>query len=219
MFNNGIKNRHNIILHIFLIMLLNMFKAITEKWNYERFIIYVIPFFITLVIYLCIKKSYKIDPVAFVLCAGLCIIFGDWGNLSGATFLIFSLYCIQYKDKILLLIFAAILISIVIKFVFFMKDATILDTVMYLIGFEFIITTYYITMHPRKKFYLDEGITNTRIIGFLIQGLKSKEIADMINISDNAVTLRIKKMRVKYKCGNNEQLIYRIMKNGGIRQN
>lgn len=215
---DGIKNRHIIIFHIVLIMALNVLKGITEKWNYDWFI-YVIPFFIMLIIYLCIKKSYRIDPVSFILCAVLCIIFGDWGNLSGSTFLIFSLYCTKYKTKILLILFAIIIMAIVTKFVFFMKEATILDTVMYCIGFEFIISIYYNTIHPKQKFTIEEDMTNARILGYMIQGLKNKEIADTIGLTYNAVAKRIESMRAKYRCGNNEQLIFKLMENGGIRQN
>lgn len=217
---NGIKNKHIILFNVFLVMILNLLKAIINKWPYEKLIIYTIPFLIVFAVYMFIKNTYKMDAYIFCICAILCIFVGNWGNLSGLTFLIFSFYSIKYKNNILV-VFAIIIIAIVLKFVLFMRDGTILETIGYCIGFEFGIAIYFNMMHPKQKykFHIDENIENTQILNFLTQGLRYKEIGDMINLSEDAVGKRTKKMRKKYKCGNNVQLIFKIMENGGIRQN
>ena len=58
-----IKNKHIIIAHLFLIMCLNTIKGILNKWNYERFAVYLIPFIVVLSIYISLKKTYKYEII------------------------------------------------------------------------------------------------------------------------------------------------------------
>jgi hypothetical protein len=197
-------------------MILNIIKGFINQWYYDRFIIYVIPFIIVLFFYFFVKTSLQYDPYIFFICSILCILAGNWGNLSGTVFLIFSLYAIKYKGMILLL-FAILILTIILKFVFLMRDGSILDVIQYCIGFEFVLLIYFNMMHPKRNFVLQEDKINIQILDYLIQGYKIKEIAVRLNLTYNAVAKRLEKMRIKYSCSNNTQMICSFMKTGQLR--
>lgn len=194
-----------------------MITGILKHYTLDWFGIFVLPFII--VLFICIfQKSFKLDAILFFAITQLCILAGEWGNLSAALFLCFSIYCIEYKEAIYMII-AFTLLTIVLKFVFLRQNSTIIEMALYCIGMAYALIIYYVLIHPKQKFHLEEDMINTRILGYLIQGLKNKEIAAILNLSYNAVAKRIDNMRDKYRCGNNEQMIFQLIKNGGMRQN
>lgn len=197
-------------------MILNMIKAIVNRWHYMDWLIYVVSFFIVVVIYMFID-SFKLDAWIIFVCAVMCIVFGDWGNLSGASFLIFSIYMMRFKEKLYIL-FGIIIIATVVKFLFFLPENGLINTVMYLIGFEFIVVFYFNNIHPGVKVNIDEDEINIQIIELLMEGNRVKEVAERLSLTDNAICKRIEKMRAKYECGNNIQLVCKFMKNGDIKQ-
>ncbi len=209
-----VTNRHIILFNTALVAIINTIKSIIDKWHYTRFVIYVCPFIIVFFIYLLLKNSLKCDPYIFFACGILCILAGNWGNLSGVIFLIFSFYSLEHNEQTIFIVAGLLILTIILKFVFLMRDGTILDVIMYCIGFEFSLLIYFNMIHPRQEpviIYEDE--INKKILIYLIQGFRTKEIAKKLNISGNAVIKRIAGMREKYNTGNNEQLIYKIMKN------
>lgn len=212
-----VKIRHINILTLFLVLFFNIINSIQKTYDIERYIFYILPFAITLPI--CIFfKSYKIDAYLFLIASIMSILIGNWGNLSGAVFLCFSLYCFENK-RLTMIVICLTIISVGLKFIFLRKDSLITESILYLIGYSYIFIIYYILIHPKNYFNIDEDSINKKIIQFLIEGNKNKEIANKINLSQNAITKRIEKMRSKYNCGNNEQLIFYFIKNEKIRLN
>lgn len=198
-------------------MILNFIKGIIKNWPLERYIYFVIPFLITIIIYFFIKKTYKIDPYIFFACVLLCVLIGNWSDLSGTSFLIFTLFAMA-NDKIMIYIFFTFLIiTISLKFIFLSENNSILDVIMYLIGFEFILAIYFNMIHPKTKIDINEDEINKKILKLLIQGNVIKQIAYKINLSGNAVAKRLENMRSKYNCKNNVQLISHFYKEGKIR--
>lgn len=184
----------------------------------DAIIFYVLPFILAFILY-GIFKEYKIDFLLFVAATPLSIFIGTWGNLTGAIFLCFSFYTIRDKTVILIILICAI-ISIFIKMLFD-PDGTIPRTFNYIIGYAYIILIYFILIHPKKinLSRLNEDEININIINLLISGDRIKEIADKVYLSHNAVTKRIEKMRVKYNCRNNEQLVLYFVEKGNLRLN
>jgi len=208
-----ITNRQIILFNIALVAIINMVKGIMDGWHYTRYAVYVGLFVVVFIFYMSIKNSLKFDPYIFFMCGILCILAGNWGNLSGVVFFVFSFFAVEHKEQTIFLFAGLIIITIILKFVFLMRDGTILDVIMYCIGFEFSLMIYFNMMHPRGPVILDEDETNKKILICLIRGYRTKQIADELNISRNAVIKRIAGMREKYNAGNNEQMIYEIMKN------
>ncbi len=207
-----ITNRHIILFNITLVAIINAIKGIVYNWHYIRFLIYVCPFIIVFVIYL-LSKNLKCDPITFFIGGILCILAGNWGNLSAMTFFIFAFYCMDYDVKIILILFGLIILTVILKFRFLLRDGDMLDAIQYCIGLEFCFAIYFNMIHPKDPIIINEDEINRKILIFLIKGYRTKEIADKIHISVNAVIKRIAGMREKYNAGNNEQLIYNIVKN------
>lgn len=200
-------------------MILNIIKGMIDKWYWDRFIIYTVPFLIVIIIYFIRKNTLKLDPYIFFACALLCILAGNWGNLSATSFLIFAFYAISKIKKMIFIFLGFLILTIILKFVFLIRDGTIIDTVVYLIGFEFILFIYFNMIHPKKEniiILLNEDEINKTIIRLLTKGYRNKEIANIVNLSTNAITKRIENMRIKYRCKTNEEMIFRFTKNKKI---
>jgi len=215
----SLKIYHINILAIILIAVFNLITCITKQFSIDKYIFYVIPFFIMAGIYI-LFKNYKIDALLFITASPLSIFIGTWGNLTGAIFLCFAFYCLEDKKIIIISLFFTLL-CIFLKMLFD-SNGTIPRTFNYIIGYGYILIMYFILIHPKKYGKLptlNEDEINIKIIEMLISGSRIKEIADKVYLSQNAVTKRIEKMRMKYSCGNNEQMIYFLVKNGKIRLN
>ena len=201
-----------------LISILNIYTGIIEKMDFIYYVYYVLPFIISLIIY-SFFRNYIIDALLFIIASSLSIFISSWGSLTSPIFLCFAFYCLDDKKIIVITCFCT-LIAIISKMIID-ENGTIIRTIMYIIGYSYIILIYYILIHPKKSYniIIDEDKINLKIIDFLIRGNRIKEIANKVYLSENAITKRIEKMRLKYNCGNNEQLVYNFMEKGYIRHN
>ena len=201
-----------------LISILNIYTGIIEKMDFIYYVYYVLPFIISLIIY-SFFRNYIIDALLFIIASSLSIFISSWGSLTSPIFLCFAFYCLDDKKIIVITCFCT-LITIISKMIMD-ENGTIIRTIMYIIGYSYIILIYYILIHPKKSYniLIDEDKINLEIISFLIQGNRIKEIANKVYLSENAITKRIEKMRVKYNCRNNEQLVYSFTEKGYIRHN
>jgi DNA-binding CsgD family transcriptional regulator len=95
---------------------------------------------------------------------------------------------------------------------FLKQNSTVAEGIMYCVGIGYALTIYYLLMHPKTVFYLNENNIDKKVIQLLLQGNKNKEIAYKIGITQNAVTKRLENMRKRNNCGNNEQLIFNLIK-------
>jgi len=213
----NIKVRHLNLAACFILSFFNFIECLSKKYNIEMYFIYVLPFIIVFIVCFFIK-SLRMDAYVFGAASILAIFGGTWGNLTGVLFLCFSIYCFK-NDKLVLSVITLTFISIVIKFIF-IRQGTINEAVAYILGYAYFIVIYYKLMHPKELFsceQLKEDDINVNIIQMLIEGNRIKKIADKVFLTHNAVTKRINTMRTKYKCGNNEQMIFNFMKSGYIR--
>lgn len=204
---------------LIIISIFNLVDCIIKKSNYLDYIIYILPFIIIITLYLFIK-SMKMDAYLFLVASIFSIIFGDWGNLTGAIFLCFSIFCFK-NNKAIIIILACTIITIVIKFI--ANNSTLSQSINYILGYTYIILIYYILIHPKKGkesysiSYLDE--IDFKIIKLLISGLKTKDIADRVFLTTNAIIKRLEKLRKKIGAYNNEQLVYKLIEKGIFRLN
>ena len=201
-----------------LISILNIYTGIIEKMDFIYYVYYVLPFIISLIIYN-FFRNYIIDALLFIIASSLSIFISSWGSLTSPIFLCFAFYCLDDKKIIVITCFCT-LIAIISKMIID-ENGTIIRTILYIIGYSYIILIYYILIHPKKSYniIIDEDKINLEIIDFLIQGNRIKEIAIKVYLSENAIKKRIEKMRLKYNCGNNEQLVYNFTEKGYIRHN
>lgn len=204
-----LRTKNIILLSLFISSIVNFINCIIYKYSWINYIIYPGILFLIFVFYL-VFKDYKVNSILFFVCSILSIIFGNCGNLTGAIFLCFAFYIIK-KKKIINIVICMIILTILIKFI--IEKYTLAQMMNYIIIFIAIILIYFDLIHPKKiintcVIKIDE--IDSQIIEFLIKGLKNKEISDKVYLSSNAVTKRIEKLRKKYNCYNNEQLIYQL---------
>lgn len=214
-----LKVHHINIVILSLISILNIYTGIIQKMNIFYYLTYVLPFIISLFIY-GFFRNFLIDALLFITAVPLSIFVGTWGNLTGIIFLCFAFYCLE-DNKIMIICGFCTLITIISKMLID-ENGTIIRTILYIAGYTYFFIIYYILIHPKKYnklSTLNEDYVNVQILGMLITGHRSKEIADKINLSENAVIKRIKNMRIKYGCSNNEEMIYSLVKKGKIRLN
>jgi hypothetical protein len=211
-----LKVHHINIFFLSLLIILNIYTGIIERMGLIYYTGYVFPFVAGIILY-SFFRTFMIDALLFIIASALTIFVGTWGNLTGAIFLCFAFYCCKDETIIIITIFCT-LIAIISKMLID-ENVTIIRTVLYILGYAYIILHYYILIHPKKKINLtrlNEDDINIMIIDFLMSGDRLKEIADKINLSQNAVTKRIEKMRDKYNAGNNIQLIISLIRKGKI---
>lgn len=193
---------------------------IENETNILKYFIAVIPFIIALIIYkIFLRYRFITNSVLYFFCSILCISFAPWDSPHGAIFLMFAIY--TWNNKVVLWIYFIItMIFIAIKTIFMPEPTTrILN---YVIAYAWLMALYFKKIHPKKQTNLtrlNEDNVNIMIIDLLMSGDRLKQIADKINLSQNAVTKRIEKMRDKYNAGNNIQLIVSLIKKGKIRLN
>ena len=204
-------------LNFFTLLLFSIMNVIICIVYKKNVFIYALPFFIFLFIYVFIH-SYKIDTCIFIAASAFSILFGEWGELQGAIFLYIS-YHFHGNLYLFIISFICTIITIMIKIIF--NSSFITNAFIYIIGFIYIFILCYILFFPKKLYniVIDEDKINLKIIDFLIQGNRIKEISNKVYLSENAITKRIEKMRVKYNCRNNEQLVYNFTEKGYIRHN
>jgi len=210
-----LKIHHINIIVLSLLLLFNFFNGFLQEMGILYYVYYVLPFFIVLVAYFLCRKYY-IDSYLLLLASVFSILAGEWGNLSGAVFLCFFFYSIRDNTAIIITLICT-LVAIVAKMCMDV-NGTITRTISYIIGYTYILTMYFLLIHPKKNNVnrLNEDEINLTIIDLLISGYRTKEIADKVFLSQNAVTKRITKMREKYSCKNNEQLVLCFIRKGNL---
>ena len=171
----------------------------------ERYLLYVAPFFILGLLVL-FWKNYKVNAVLYAAAGVIIALTGGNGNFSGAIFLIFSIYIFNtFKTMLALLVLTAI--SIVSRCVFL--DYTIPDTINLFIAYAFSFGVYFVLIHPKSesKPVLSKVDEDTiKIVGYIRDGKKVKEIAELVYLSTDAIYSRLSRARKLYECENTAQL-------------
>lgn len=198
---------------VFLIVgIINLINCITMQRPLWRYFVYVLPFlsFSVLQAVLNFKVNMKVNAIIFLILSIMSVAFGDRGNLTGATFLFFSIY--SWGDKRYTYVTLILsLFTMVITFV--IKEYTIPQSINYIAGYSYFIAIYYVLIHPKKP-KINNGfdeITN-EIIEFLMMGFSNKVISERLYLSVDAVNKRLQRAREKIDVKTNEQMIYKLIK-------
>jgi hypothetical protein len=196
------------------------YKNKHQKSLLFKFIKYVGPFLLGLIILKVIYKRNKIKTDAFLFaCMGLFItLLGDAGNTTGIIFLCFSVYIFN-SEKSLLVIFILTVVAIIIKML--ILKLTAIGVINIFIMYSYIGAVYYALFHP-KKLRLESNnqidAVTTEIIELMIQGFSPKEIHQKMKntISVDAISKRIRRVRNQFDSKNEAQLIITLIKKGLI---
>ena len=183
----------------------NLVDGIHHHTEVVRLLLFTVPF-VAVAVALFFIKTYKINAVVYAISGLLVAATGGTGNFSGAIFLIFSFYIFNtaVTNWILLFLCAGVL---TVKYLF--AGYTIPDMLNQIVAYAFTFGIYFVLMHPRGKVAgLDED--EEEIIQCMSEGMRVKEIADQMNLTANAIYKRQRKLREKYKCGSNAELIGKL---------
>lgn len=199
-----------------LLFVYNLLDQIIKNQNILLRIQYTVPFLIAAILCYVFRKKYKYNAYLFAVMSVFSIVFTSQpGILTGAVFLVFSLYIFQTK-KTNIIIAGCAAVAIATKIFTGFSTIQVLNLI---IGYAYCVGIYYILIHPKPdKVPSKIDDVSWRIIEMRINGLEIKEIADKIYLSTDAVNKRIKRMRHKFNCKNREQLIYKLSKLGYFKQ-
>lgn len=197
---------------LFLVASFNALDCYVNNRGVTRYLLFVIPFFIIALLVL-FWKNYKLNAVLYALCGIIIAYTGNTGNFSGAIFLIFSIYIFNTQLTNIILLSACAL-SITSRYLF--MDYTIPDTMNQFVSYAFTFGIYFILIHPKSDpaiSLIDDDALE--ILQYIKQGKKSKEIADILNLTYDQVRYKMKKAKEAYGC-NTEMGLYGKLKNLGI---
>ena len=202
---------------VFLIVgVINLINAITMKKPPWQYLVYVLPFisFSVLQAILNFRVNMKVNAIIFLILSVLSVAFGDRGNLTGATFLFFSIYSWGERRFTYVTLILTVF-TMVITFV--IKEYTIPQSINYIAGYSYFIAIYFVMIHPRKPSVEGFDDETNQIIEHLVVGYKPKEISTRTGIETENVKKKIQRARKKMEVGNNEQMIYNLCRKGQIR--
>lgn len=195
----------------------NLITGITESRPFYQWFIYVGMFLAAACLIFIFEKyiTPKIMALFFILLSVLSIILGDNGNLTGATFLIFSIYIFESK-KVSLIALALTFVVILIKSVW--SGFTVPQTMNYLLGYGYILSIYFLLIHPKPLRSISSEIDyeTAEVIKMVISGLSYKEIADRLTISTSAVSKKLERCRARFNAKSNEHLVALLVSKGHI---
>ncbi len=208
--------------NFFVLIFIGIFNTITlliGNRPIKDYLFYVMPFIIIGIIYFFLnrnKKSLKINALLFLIVGLFATVSGQRGNATGIIFICFSLY-IYNSYKTNLIILGLTIIAFIIKYI--ILDLTVTQTLNIILIYSYVITIYYLLIHPKKtEMIKDPKISeqNRKIIQYLVTGKQYKEIAEMgdIWLSSEAMRQRITRVRRDFDCFTDNQLIYKLLKQG-----
>ena len=218
--HGGIINKYSItiinIVACIIIFVVNLFDQIIKSQSIIDRCPYTLPFIVLGILCYIFRKKYKFNAYLFASAAILsALVMDDPGTLTGVIFLMFSLYIFQsLKTNIIILI--AVFLSVVSKI---FTGFSGMEIVNILFGYVYCLVIYYILIHPKKpNIYNGLDEITREIIEYKMAGWSTKQVADKVFLSTDAVQKRISRACTKYDSGNLAQLVYKLMKKGYIGQ-
>ncbi len=197
----------------------NLKKGIFQGKPFSYYMLNVLLFLIISLITIFSKKRklFKWNASIFLVIGIITTLLSETnGNVSGAGFLMISLY-IYNSDKSNIVLCALLIISILLRSVLF--DFAIPESFNLLLGYAFLISAYYVVIHPKKP----EILQNPNIkpeeretIQYLAAGYQYKEIEALGNIDITAAAMRqqMKRVKKKFNCSTTIQLVKYLTEQG-----
>ena len=188
----------------------------TNEKDILKYFVATIPFIIALIVYAIFKRhKFVTNSILYFFCSILCILFAPWDSPTGVFLLCLAIY--TWNNKVIMWqFFIFTILTIGIKTIFTPEPTT--RIINYILVYAWFIALYFIKFHPGVTMAHNSlEDTNQKIMKLLVSGYHTKEIADKICISQNAVSKRIGQIRVKFDCKSNEQMIYYMIEKGIIR--
>jgi DNA-binding CsgD family transcriptional regulator len=199
-------------------LVLNLLDMIVEQAGLIQYVVFVLPFVITIGSVL-IFRGYKVNAFVYAIFGLLTTLGANTGNFSGAIFICFSLYIFNTKKTNVILI---ALLVVCIGANSTIRGFTVSDTLNNLNAYAFTVAVYYYLIHPRPAKIIEsckfDG-ENKEILEYLADGYSNKEIADKVYLTHNAVTKRLKTLRDNMGVRSNSQLVHVLTKKGYYKHN
>jgi DNA-binding CsgD family transcriptional regulator len=210
-----------ISLSAFFALIGNTITAIVGSFDLLTIAAHVVPPFAVVVFGLSMRHPKKSTVAnAFMVISWVWAALGGVGNLGPAVAIIFALY-IHISDKRMIATLSGVLIVTVAKFA--LHGYTVAQFFTYNSGYMFAIGFYWYYIHPRGSglFTPHEGhpideLTLT-ILHLMAEGYQTKEVADRVFLSREAVSKRLSRVRKELGARNNEQLFAYLTLKGIIR--
>ena len=219
--DGGLIKKHSItfinIIAFGTILIINIFDQIQRQQSFMGRIIYTLPFLVLMILCFIFRNKYKFNAFLYAGMSVLALLTtSESGNLTGIIFLLFSLFVFQsLRTNIIILIIT----SIAILSKIFM-GYTAMEIIGTFLGYAYCILIYYILIHPKQpKITNSMDDVDRQILELKISGHSTKEIADKIYLSSDAINKRMKRACEKYECGNTEQLVFTLIEKGYISLN
>ena len=197
-----------------LIFFINLFDQIIKNQSLINRAHYTVPFLFFPIFFWIFRKKYKFNAYFYLGMSILAMLTtSETANLTGFIFLLFSLYIFQsIRTNTIILISTVIAICSKIFLGFSAMQIFAL-----IIGYAYCLIIYYILIHPKKpNIYTGLDEITREIIEYKMAGWSTKQVADKVCLSTDAVQKRISRACDKYDAGNLAQLVYKLMKKGYI---
>ena len=181
---------------LFLIAVMIIISCVEASRPFVKYL-YSIPFFgMSILIFLKKKKvTPRITAIFFIIVAGLCIAFGDQGNLTGALFISYAVISIFSNRKIMIISAISTVILILAKSIY--SNWTLAQTMIYMVGFIYSVAIYYILNAKRKASVVCREIDyeTAEILELVLKGKTYKEIGDLRDVGKEAISKRVANAR------------------------
>lgn len=162
------------------------------------------------------KISLKTIAYMFYAMSIASIGMGDRGNLSSAFFLCVAFQIFE-NMKVFKYALAITVLAILPKAI---SHYTVPQTYKLLVGlFGMVAVWYEVFVRPKqikRKVFTEEDNENANIMQYVVNGLSYKEIADLVNISQSAISKRLERFRGRMDAKSNEELAILLSRSGQI---
>ena len=182
-----------LIFGINLIDQINKNQSLIERWDKT------IPFLLMAVFCYLANNKIKFTSYLYAFCSIMALISTrEEANLTGAIFLIYSLYLFNSNIMNGIMIISTF-IAIGSKVFFGFSGNQLMALIM---GYGYVLIIYYILIHPKKKIQSGPEIIYTeleqediQILQYLYEGYSIKEISDRIYITPGAINKRMSRAK------------------------
>lgn len=205
-----------------IVVIGNLIAVVLNNGSLFDYIMYV-GIFIPIITVLLLIKNPKNKIVSIILLALSCIgvWFGGDTNLVSATLFCFAIY-ISMDKKTIFIYSGCLLISIILKFTF--MGLNIPQLFVILSGSSFIIILYQHYIHPKEVknniiFCPKLDSQDLQIAQLLLEGDHIRDIADKVYLTQDAVSKRIGRAKVKMDAKSTLHLVGICQEKGYIKLN
>lgn len=201
---------------LLLIGVINLIRGILDFRSFVYFLEFVVPFFVALGINILSWKKgfFKWHAVLYGIIGIWVILSNEPSNFSAVVFILFSFHIFNNKVSNVVL-FCGVVIAVFIRNVLVDSEPGFLVAHYLVFGYVFVI--YFLLFQKNTISFSKEIDDITRqLITLKTKGYTTKEIADRMCLSTDAISKRLKRLCVKFGCKNNDVLLYTLLRDGHI---